>query len=68
VDGIRGIEEGAEFHNRRNLSSVCGQKRTLCVRAEAERTDARGIVEREHVVEILVRLLLEDMLSHCALY
>ena len=63
-DGLRAVQQRGELHDRRNFSATGGEERAVSVRTKAERTDARGVVESEHVVEILIRFPIEDVFSH----
>src|SRR5690606_25679218 len=63
VNRVRCIEESSELDDWRNLSIVRGEEWAIRLRAKAKRSDARGIVKGQHVVEILVRLPIQDLLA-----
>ena len=43
------------------------EKRTVCIHTETQCADARGVIEREHIVDVAIRLLVEDVFADGAL-
>src|ERR1017187_1802786 len=64
---IGGAQKGVEANQGREFPAGGGEKRAVGVKPETQRTDARRIVKRQHVVNVPIRLLGQDFLADGAL-
>jgi hypothetical protein len=67
VNRVRGAQKGVESNQRRELSAGGREKRTGGIKPEAQRTDARRIVQRQHIINFVIRLLRENFFANGAL-
>jgi hypothetical protein len=60
VNCIGGLEQGIKPNQWGDLSAVGREKRTVGIESEAQRTDARRIVQRQHIIDVVIGLLREN--------
>ena len=67
VHGVGRADESTQLDEGRKFADAGREEWTVVGRAKTERPDARGIVEGEDVVEVLVGFAVEDVLADGAL-
>ena len=64
VDGVGRVQKRGQLHDGRNPPIAGRQERAAGISSKTKRTNPRRIIEGQNVVQILVRLRLEDMAPH----
>ena len=68
VDRFRSAQKSVQPHQGRQFAAAPGgEERSAGGLAEAERADARGVVQGQHIVEVAVGFLRQLLLAHGAL-
>ena len=63
MNRVGGAEKRIEANQRRELAAGGGEKRAGGIEPETQRTNARRIVQRQHIVNFVIRLLGENFLT-----
>jgi len=63
VNRVGGAQKCVETNQRRKLSAGGREKWTVGIRAETQRTNARRIVQRQHIINFVIRLLRENLFT-----
>src|SRR5258706_7641261 len=63
MNGVRGPKEGIEAHQRRKLAAAGRKKRTVGTEPKAQGADPRRIVESQHIVDVAIWLLSQNLLT-----
>jgi len=63
VNCVRGVKQRTEPDQWRQLPTGGREKWTGGIRAKAQRTDARRIVQRQHIINFVIRLLCENFFA-----
>ncbi|HEY5041951.1 MAG TPA: hypothetical protein VIK53_08105 [Verrucomicrobiae bacterium] len=63
MNRVGGTQKGIESNQRRELSGGGREKWTGGIEPEAQRTDARRIVQRQHIINFVIRLLRENLFT-----
>jgi hypothetical protein len=63
VNRVGGAQKSVESNQRRELSAGDREKRAGGIEPEAQRTDARRIVQCQHIINFVIRFLSENFFT-----
>src|ERR1039458_1625322 len=67
VNRVGGAQQGLQAYQRREPTGADSQKRAGGIEAETQCPQSRGVIKREHIVNVSIRLMGEHLLADGAL-